>query len=915
MESAASLLIGKIAAILENEASSIAAVRDEVDGLKLELISMKSFLIDAEGKEPQTEGERTWVTSVRDLTCDAENVIDEFLYHIYDKQSATPFAKLLHRTIYFPKNLWHRHRIAKKLQKITKKIKAIPERNERYGVSTIEGTSSDSVPRWVKNKAESSLYIMEDELIGIEDKKQTLMGLLMNGEENEMVVSVVGMGGSGKTTLVANTFNNENVKRHFDCYAWITVSQTFVIEDLFKNLIKQFHQGRKEEVTAQLDSMSYKELLEMLSTYLKSKRYLVVLDDVWDIKLWQEIRIPLLNRHHGSRIMLTTRKKDIAFYSFEVESRPIEIEPLGNNEAWELFSKKAFSTYDNKSCPPELESLAWKLVDKCEGLPLAVVTLGGLMSSKRSSSEWRSVYNSLNWHLTNHPMLEPMSSILLLSFNNLPNRLKPCFLYCALFPEDYLIKRKRLIRLWIAEGFVEPIDGVTPEEVAEGYLVELIVRSMLQVENGAGGLRACKMHDLVRELALSISKKEKFGATCVGREIVDKAEIRRMSIQISEREINSCTGMSELRSFLVFGALKKLPSGFKLLRVLDLEGAPIDRFPDELVYLFDLRYLNLKGTLIEELPESIGRLRNLQTLNIRDSKIKALPKAISKLANLRHLTMYCYTGDSAGFRFIDGTKVASDLSKLQKLQVLHSVESEGNIVKVIRNMTQLTTLGITNVKASDEMDLCDSLQKLELLHSLILMASDEEEFLRVNALGSPPADLQNILLAGKLERVPLWLGSLHNLTRMYLRWSRLEEDVLPHIQALPNLERLGLINAYVGEKLCFSRGFIKLKHLVLSSFPVLNSIAIENGAMPNLQVLEIWECMELKTLPQGIEFLANVERLILGHVPMQLIESVKGGMDHPKVQHIPEISLYYMGHHERLSGIHSRRRIKPQKHL
>ncbi|KAM1259341.1 hypothetical protein ACFX2J_038663 [Malus domestica] len=149
MASAASVLIGKIAAILENEASSIAAVCDEVDELKLELISMKSFLIDAEGKEAQTEGVKTWVT-----------------------------------------------------------IKAIPERNERYGVSTIEGTSSDGVPIWVKNKAESSLYIMEDELIGIEVQKQKLMGLLMNGEQNEMVVSVVGMGGSGKTTLVANTFNN-----------------------------------------------------------------------------------------------------------------------------------------------------------------------------------------------------------------------------------------------------------------------------------------------------------------------------------------------------------------------------------------------------------------------------------------------------------------------------------------------------------------------------------------------------------------------------------------------------------------------------------------------------------------------------------------------------------------------------------
>ncbi|KAM1237909.1 hypothetical protein TB2_038700 [Malus domestica] len=916
MESAASLLIGKIAAILENEASSITAVRDEVDELKLKLISMKSFLIDAEGKEPQTEGEKTWVTSVRDLTCDAENVIDEFLYHIYDKQSATPFTKLLHRTIYFPKNLWYRHRIAKKLQKITKKMKAIPERNERYGVSTIEGTSSGSVPRWVKNKAESSLYIMEDELIGIEDKKQTLMGLLMNGEENEMVVSVVGMGGSGKTTLVANIFNNENVKRHFDCYAWITVSQTFVIEDLFKNLIKQFHQGRKEEVTAQLDSMSYKELLEMLSAYLKSKRYLVVLDDVWDIKLWQEIKIPLLNRHHGSRIMLTTRKKDIASYSFEVESRPIEIEPLGNNEVWELFSKKAFSTYDNKSCPPELESLAWKLVDKCEGLPLAVVTLGGLMSSKRSSSEWRSVYNSLNWHLTNNPMLEPMSSILLLSFNNLPNRLKPCFLYCGLFPEDYLIKRNRLIRLWIAEGFVEPIDGVTLEEVAEGYLVELIVRSMLQVEkNEARGLGACKMHDLVRELALSTSKKEKFGATYVGREIVDKAEIRRLSIQTTEREINSCTGMSELRSFLVFGALKKLPSGFKLLRVLDLEGAPIDRFPDELLYLFNLRYLNLKGTLIEELPESIGRLRNLQTLNIRDSKIKALPKAICKLVNLRHLIMHRYTGDHYSFIYVNGTKPASDLSKLQKLQFLRCVESEGKIIKGIRNMTQLTNLGITNVKASDEMDLCDSLQKLELLHSLILMASDEEEFLRVNALRLPPPYLQKVCLAGKLERVPLWFGSLQNLTCMILYWSRLEEDVQPHIQALPNLERLELYNAYVGEKLCFSRGFIKLKRLELLDFPLLNSIAIEKGAMPNLQALRIRRCAELKTLPQGIEFLADVERLILISVPMQLMESVKGGTDHPKVQHIPEINMYYERQNRRCHESFSGRRIKPQKHL
>ena len=370
--------------------------------------------------------------------------------------------------------------------------------------------------------------------------------------------------------------------------------------------------------------------------------------------------------------------------------------------------------------------------------------------------------------------------------------------------------------------------------------------------------------------------------------------------------------MSVLRSFLVFGTLKKMPSGFKLLRVLDLQDAPIDRFPDELVYMFNLRYLNLKRTLIEELPESIRQLHNLETLNICDSKIRELPKAISKLVNLRHLIMYHHKDDLYGFMYHNGTKPASDLSKLQKLQALLFVESEGKIIKGIRIMTQLTRIGITNVKASDEMDLCDSLQKLELLHDLYLMASDEDEFLRVNALRSPPPDLQKVNLTGKLEMVPLWLGSLHNVTRLYLNWSRLEEDVLPHIQALQNLERLDLVNAYVGENLCFSRGFIKLKHLELRNFPLLNSIAIEKGAMPNLQVLEIGNCMELKALPQGIEFLANVERLNLEYVPMQLIESVRGGMDHPKVQCIPEIHLYYerenMKCHESFSGIHSHRR-------
>ncbi|XP_021823333.1 disease resistance protein RPM1-like [Prunus avium] len=309
------------------------------------------------------------------------------------------------------------------------------------------------------------------------------MGWLMSGEQQQAVISVVGMGGSGKTTLVAKTFTSESVKRHFSCYAWITVYQSYVIEDLYRSLIKEVHQATKEEVpaAADLNSMSYRELLHMLVTYLESRRYLVVLDDVWDIKRLKEMRIALPNRQLGSRIMLTTQKEDIPF-----------------------------STYHNKRCPPELESLAWELLGKCKGLPLAIVALGGLMSSKESSTEWRKVCNSINWHLINDHFLEPVKTILFLSFNDLPYRLKHCFLYCSIFPEDYLIRAERLIRLWIAEGFVEHVKGVTLEEVSESYLMELNFRSMLHVVRCPTIRQACKMHDLMRELALSTLEKEKF---------------------------------------------------------------------------------------------------------------------------------------------------------------------------------------------------------------------------------------------------------------------------------------------------------------------------------------------------------------------------------------------------------------------
>ncbi|CAL2267102.1 unnamed protein product [Prunus armeniaca] len=888
------LLIGKVVAILENEAASIAGVGDQVDEIKQELVFMKSFLEDVDGKKAHTQVEKAWVASVRDLAYDVEDIIDEFLYHVYEQESGGRFVRWINETIHFPKKLWYKRRIANKLERIARTIKAFPERNQRYVlVFSVEGKStSEDVHKWVQNKAEASLFHKEDELVGIEGKKQMLMGWLMDEGKHQTVVSVVGMGGSGKTTLVARTFTDNIVKSHFECYAWITVSQSYVIEDLFRRLIKEFYQARKEEVKADLNSMSYRELLEILVKYLEAKRYLVVLDDVWDIKLWEEIRLSFPDKKLGSRVMLTTRREDIASSVFGVESHVHRIQRLETNDAWELFCMKAFSSYHNKSCSPELQPLAREIVEKCEGLPLAIVALSGLMSSKKTFSEWSQVCNSLNWHLGNNSLLEPMKSILLLSFNDLPYRLKQCFLYCCLFPEDYLIVNNKLIRLWIAEGFVEHVKGFTTEQVAESYLMELIFRSMIQ-ERHHDTEPACKMHDLMRELALSIAAKEKFCAAYDGSEITEEIGAIRLSIQTTNGEIEQRTGMSRLRSFLIFPTgifsfsfSKTSPFEFKFLRVLDLEDVPVDILPDYVMYLFSLRYLNLRRTQIKELPESIRQLRNLQSLDIRETNIEALPRGISKLLNLRHLLMNRYTRDYKIFRNLIGMKAPSNINML-KLQALSFIESEGNILRLIGKMTQLTTLGITNVKARDEKDLCASLQEMKVLCLLDLRAANEEEFLQVDALSSPPPLLDRLFLSGKLEKVPHWFCSLKSLTFLGLRWSKLEEDLLPHIEALPSLRWLCLNNSYVGTEMCFRRGFVKLRYLELFGFSLLNKVTIEKGAMPNLEFLSIKRCSSLVALPQGFEYLTRLEGYGFENVSEQLIESIQeGGVDHPKVQHL-----------------------------
>ncbi|KAJ4834502.1 hypothetical protein Tsubulata_030351 [Turnera subulata] len=457
--------------------------------------------------------------------------------------------------------------------------------------------------------------------------------------------------------------------------------------------------------------------------------------------------------------------------------------------------------------------------------------------------------------------------------------------------------------MWMAEGFIENIRGLTPE-VADGYLEELIRRSMLQVvQVGSYGLSGnCKMHDMLREIALSKSEEEKFctdGRIGASREV---GVIRRLSVQGSRAEIIPWEGMTQLRSFLFFRSgtidstmINKLVSGFKLLRVLDLRGAPIETFPDHIVTLFNLRYLDLKRTRIKKLPGSIGRLYNLETLNLHWSQVESLPNGIVKLENLRYLLSDQVKGEMyADFNCLIGARFPPKLNTLKYLQVLGLVEANSTVVKEIRSMTQLVRLYITNIEGSHEEDLCFAIQNMRLLRRLFFKAAKEDGILCLEALKSPPPFLEKLFLFGKLKNIPQWFKTLQNLGHLGLYWSRMTNDPLSHLEARPNLRSLYLVKAYEGLRLEFKKGFHSLEILWISDCNNLQSIRIHKGVMPGPKKLHIESCRMLTEVPSGIKCLTKLQELELVNLSAELIKRIEepSGVDRPNVHHIPKITYY-----------------------
>ncbi|KAL0441729.1 UNVERIFIED_CONTAM: putative late blight resistance proteinR1A-4 [Sesamum radiatum] len=549
----------------------------------------------------------------------AEDIIESFVLDQILASSQVQVDRILTRFSQdFPKVMQDVDFIEKKVMKIKGKMEVV---KDQQPVSSLH---ADGLSRRLAPTANDTTTGLDSHLLQLKER-------LVGDEPKLQMVSIVGMGGIGKTTLARTVYDHPLIVESFEIRAWVTISQEYDMREILLALLhvtEILFGKRKQEDSANnfvkfveiMSKHSDEQLGEQLRKNLYGRRYLIVMDDMWSTKVWDEVRKYFPDTSNKSRILITTRLSNVAV-NFDSDA-PHEMDFLDEDKSWNLLCEKVFL---GEVCPPELEEIGKQIAKSCKGLPLALVVIGGLLAkSQRTIVQWKYVAENLVSviNLGNH---EQCLKILSLSYSHLPIHLKPCFLYMATFPEDREIRMSRLIKLWIGEGFINPIVPRSLEDIALEYLKELIDRNLLivQRQGALGKMKSCTIHDLLRDLCLREAHKENF--LCITKvydvDIPPNIEnTRRLGIHRSTKHYRyNPQVLNTLRSALSTRSLvcesewisPWLVPCLKLLRVLNVHDV---YSPEDIIQLVnsrnDLGGLKLSSYCLKNLS-NLGKLESL----------------------------------------------------------------------------------------------------------------------------------------------------------------------------------------------------------------------------------------------------------------------------------------------------------------
>ncbi|XP_034596613.1 disease resistance protein Pik-2 [Setaria viridis] len=670
-------LPGKLGELLEQEYALLAGVRDDVRFLQTELGSMRAAIRHCESLDHHDAQTTGWVGKVREVAYDIEDWVDLFAVRVDGGAPPATGVRAWFRRVWDKfTSLPARHTIAGELQGLKERVLEISDQRKRYSLGGMVGTPAQAPldPRL------SALFVHTNSLVGFGEKVEDVSRLVMDAGRTELkIVSIVGMAGSGKTTLANAVYRRlqAQTQDNFNCSAFVSIGPKLdMVSKTVRNMLSQFgdrHRGGQD----------INQLITSVREILTNKRYLIVVDDLWSSEQWATIKCCFPENGLGSRIITTTRNGALPTDGYSCPSKFVhEISPLSDTDAKQLFLKKAFS--NGNVCPPHLEDVFNQVMRRCCGLPLAVVTVAAKLAHKHSRDEWEKL--GLNLLYSSHSDgSDGLKQILNLSFNDLQPHLRTCLLYLSIFPENSEVDTERLVRRWIAEGFIAEGRNISAQETALGYLNELIVRNLVQPLdlNHDDAPRRCRVHPVIHDFIVFKSMEENFATLMDSQHVPNNGTtVRRLSLKNSSKKHqpaarNESTDLSHARSITVFGHASAAPSlnDLKVVRVLDLEGCDGPVCLDGLCKLVLLRYLSLKGTDASELPPAIGDLRCLETLDVRFTKVKELPPSIVRLEKLMHLL--------AG-----SAKLPGGIAEMKALQTLSCGGTTKSSVKFIEGISK-----------------------------------------------------------------------------------------------------------------------------------------------------------------------------------------------------------------------------------
>jgi hypothetical protein len=606
----------------------------------------------------------------------------------------------------------------------------------------------------------------------------------------------------------------------------------------------------------------------------------VVVDDVWDKQTWEIIRCVFPENDHGGRVIVTTRVEDVARQACCNQRQCIyKMKPLSVEHSKKLFSNRVFGSQDCHPC--QFEEVSAKILKKCGGLPLAIITIASILANRPAISrkDWESTIDSLGTQFAINSDLDVMKSILNLSYMHLPVYLRACFLHLGMYPEDQVIKRDNLVRQWIVEGLISNMQGQDIEAVAKSYFNELINRSLILPEgNLPGDVMFCRVHDMMLELILSKCAEYNFMSVAYNYEDMSrlhdyKYKVHRLSLKSNVDEASdgtlsgtASTRLSQVRSFALFGELSYTPPLllWKYLRVLVFEttGA-IDL--TEISQLFQLRYLKVSASSDVKLPAKMKGLLLLETLDIYCIYLQYIPPDVVQLPLLTHLAASKYT------RLPDGIR------NMKSLRTLHGVNPWKRLPKEVDGLGELTNLRDLRFNKANGSDLAttelaalvSSIGKLCNLKSLRIGGWTEDVDDRLGSLSNPPAQIE-VLRLGKwlFSRVPKWIGGLHCLCHLYLLVRETSTKEVGVLGELPSLVHLSLWVEHIPKHsaLVLGAGFFPvledLKFHVADG-DVTKYLTFEAGAIPKLRrlTLQFHEQDWGGATPTGLEHLLALEQI------------------------------------------------------